>query len=165
MKLSYKLLIILVLPLQLFAQDTTVLKRQANILAKAVVKGDYETLINHMYPKAVQSMGGKKFMIDQAKKGFQQLKAQGISFESATVGSPGKFYKAGTEIHCLVPETIMVKTPNGRISAKSNLLAISGDKGKTWTFLDLNSKTISTLPKMFPNFNNNLKIPQPLMSR
>jgi hypothetical protein len=161
MKLTYKLLLILLIPVNLFAQSAAVVKKQANDLANAFVKGDYKTLVDHMYPKLVQQMGGKEKMVSMASASMAQVKAQGIVFESATIGEPGKFYKAGTEIHCLVPETIKMKLPNGHVTAKSNLLAVSADKGKTWTFLDLNKNTISNLPKLFPNFNHDLVIPEP----
>jgi hypothetical protein len=89
------------------------------------------------------------------------MKAQGFAFEKISIGSPGKFYKAGTEIHCLIPETLVMKTSKGRMAAKSNLLAISKDGGKNWSFLDLNQSTINSVKTLFPNFNNNLIIPKP----
>jgi len=161
MKNIFKILLILIIPVKLFAQDTTVVKEQANIMARAVLKGDYKTLVDHMYPRLVTMMGGKEKMLAQANAGMAQLKAQGIVFENAKAGSPGKFYKAGKEIHCLVPETLTVKLPNGRITTQSYLLAVSGDGGKSWSFLDLNKSTIAQIPKLFPYFNPALKIPEP----
>jgi hypothetical protein len=161
MKNIYRVLFILILPLSLLAQDTTVVKEQAEILAKAVVKGDYKILVDHMYPKLIQMMGGREKMLSMADTSMTKLKTQGIIFESATIGSPGKFYKAGAEIHCLVPETITIKLPSGHLVAQSNLLAVSSDGGKNWTFIDLNKNTIDEIPKIFPFFNNDLKIPEP----
>lgn len=156
-----KLILILSFPAVVFAQDPAVVKQQANIMAKALAGNDYKTLVAHMYPKLVQSMGGKEKMTEQATKGMAMLKGQGVIFESATVGTVGKFYKAGKEIHCLVPDEIVFKTPNGHVRSKGNLLAVSGDKGKTWSFLDLNQATISKMNELFPTFNKDLKIPDP----
>jgi hypothetical protein len=161
MKLTFKLLFVLIIPVKLFAQDPATVKEQANIVAQAVVASDYKTLIDHMYPRAVTLFGGKENLMKITSDGMARLKAQGISFLRATVEVPAKFYKAGAEIHCLVPETMTIKLPNGTVTASSNLLAISSDKGRTWTFLDLNKNTIAAIPKLFPNFNNNLKIPEP----
>jgi len=157
----YKLLIVLILPVQLFAQDTAIVKRQATIVANAIVHSNYKIVVDHMYPKAIQMAGGKAQLLSLLKKGMDEMKAQGITIEDALIGAPGKFYKAGTEIHCLVPEVITMKMPQGRLTAASNLLAISSDGGKNWTFLDLNRNTISAIPKMFPHFNPNLTIPEP----
>jgi hypothetical protein len=161
MKHIYKILLLLILPISLLAQDTTVVKQQANILVQAIAKGDYKTLVDHTYPKLAEMAGGKDKMLALVDTSMGQLKSQGITFESASVGSPGKFYKAGTEIHCLVPETLRLKLPNGHATAHSYLLAISSDGGKNWSFVDLNKDTISSIPQIFPNFNPDLKIPDP----
>jgi hypothetical protein len=161
MKLYFKLVLLLLLPAAVFGQSTVTLKKQADIVAKAIVNGDYVTVVEYTHPKVIQSAGGKQKMLQMLNAGKEQMKAQGISIQSAAVGEPGKFYKAGTEIHCLIPDNIRIKTPNASIATHSNLLAISQDGGKNWTFLDLNKNTISSIPKLFPNFNKDLKIPEP----
>jgi hypothetical protein len=161
MKLSIKIMMLILLPAAVYAQDTTVVKKQADIVAKALLKGDYNTVIDHMYPKVIAMAGGKAKLLQLMTTGLQQMKAQGVSFQDAVIGTPGKFYKAGTEIHCLVPENITMKVGTSTLHANSNLLAVSRDKGKTWSFLDLNKNTISAIPQIFPNFNKALKLPEP----
>jgi len=162
MRHIYKILLLLILPLSLFAQDTTVVKQQANVLVQAIAKGDYKTLVDLTYPKLAEMAGGKDKMLALVDTNMAQLKSKGITFESAAVGSPGKFYKAGTEIHCLIPEILRLKLPSGHVTAHSYLLAISGDGGKNWSFVDLNKDTVSSIPQIFPNFNPDLKIPDPI---
>ena len=154
--------VILLLPATLMAQDTTILKQQANIAAQAAVHGDYKTLVDYMYPKMVDVGGGEVRMVNLTDSTMKALKAQGVSFESAAIGSPGKFYKAGAEIHCIIPEFITLKIPDGHLLVQSNLLAITGDGGKTYKFLDMNKDTIALIKTMFPNFNPDLKIPEPM---
>ena len=161
MKLFIKTVIILFIPLASFAQDTVRLKHQAQAVADALLKGDYSTLADHTYPKIVAQMGGKEKMIATIKQGLEQMNAQGFSFADATVGSPGKFYKAGTEIHCLIPQRIALKSSNSRIVNNSYLLAVTKDGGKFWYFLDINRGTYSKIPQLFPNFNKKLVIPEP----
>jgi hypothetical protein len=161
MKQSIKLLVLLLLPAAVYAQDPEVVRKQATIVADAVVKGDFETVLNYTYPKALELGGGKRKMLQMMNKGMQQMKTQDISIDSVTLGTPGKFYKAGTEIHCLIPEYLTMKFGTSSMKGTSNLLAISADKGKTWKFLDLNKNTIALVPKMFPNFNKDLKLPEP----
>lgn len=161
MKQSIKLLVLLLLPAVVYAQDPEVVKKQATVVADALVKGDFATVLNYTYPKALEMGGGKQKMRQMMDKGMQQMKTQGVSFESVTIGIPGKFYKAGTEIHCLVPEYINMKFGTSTVKGTSNLLAISADKGKNWKFVDLNKNTIPMVPKMFPNFNKDLKLPEP----
>lgn len=161
MKLALKIFLLLILPATVFAQDPAVVKRQADVVAKALLNSDFKTVIAHTYPKAVNIGGGKDKMLQMMSSGINQMKAQGFAFEKVTIGQPGKFYKAGTEIHCLIPEQLIMKTTKGRIAASSNLLAISNDGGKNWTFLDMNQGTINSVKQLFPNFNSNLIIPKP----
>ncbi|MFA6246707.1 MAG: hypothetical protein WC615_07185 [Mucilaginibacter sp.] len=161
MKLTLKIALLLILPATVFAQDPAVVKRQANVVAKALLNSDFKTVIAHTYPKAVNIGGGKEKMLQAMSSGINQMKAQGFAFEKVTIGQPGKFYKAGTEIHCLVPEQVIMKTARGRMAANSNLLAVSNDGGKNWSFLDMNQGTINSVKQLFPNFNSNLIIPKP----
>lgn len=150
-----------IIPAFSFAQDTTVVKKQAEAVANAELKGNYAIAASHTYPKLVLAVGGKDKMTATIKQATEMLNAQGITIQSISIGSPGKFYKAGTEIHCLVPERIVLTTGNGRLVNNSYLLAISKDGGKFWYFLDINRGTYNLIPKLFPNFNKNLVIPEP----
>lgn len=161
MKLALKLIALLILPVAAFAQNPAVVKQQATVVANALFKSDYKTIIEHTYPKAVAMGGGKEKMLQMMTAGINQMKAQGFVFEKVTIGEAGKFYKAGKEIHCIIPESLVMKTPQGRFSTKSNLLCISGDGGKNWSFLDMNRGTINSVKTLFPNFNSNLIIPTP----
>ena len=161
MKLFYKIFLLAVIPVFSYAQDTTVVKKQAQAVAEAEMKGHYEVVTAHTYPKLLLAVGGKDKMTATIKQATEMLQAQGVTIESTTIGSPGKFYKAGTEIHCLVPERIVLITANSRLVNNSYLLAISKDGGKFWYFLDINRGTYKLIPKLFPNFNKNLVIPEP----
>lgn len=162
MKLALKIALLLIFPAAAFAQDPAIVKRQAEVVAKALLNSDFKTVIAHTYPKAINNLGGgKEKTLQMMTTGINQMKAQGLSFEKVTIGQPGKFYKAGAEIHCLVSEQIIMKTAKGRMAATSNLLAISNDGGKNWTFLDMNRNSINAVTQLFPNFNHNLIIPEP----
>lgn len=159
MKNIFRLLIILILPLTLQAQDAALVKQKAKALAMAMVKSDYKTIIDNTYPKAVEAAGGKEKLYTSIGTDLANMKKQGIAFESASIGNPGKFYKAGAETHCLIPEDITAKVPSGRIIVHSHLLGVSKDNGKSWTFLDLNNFNAQKVKQLIPNFNPALVIP------
>src|ERR1700733_13607739 len=100
MKHLCKVLLALLLPLSLHAQDTTLVKQQAEMLEQAVIDGHYQVVVDHTYPGVVDMVGGKDKMLTATTDAMNSLKTQGISIEKASIGSPGKFYKAGAEIHC-----------------------------------------------------------------
>jgi len=161
MKTFYNLLLLLIVPAVSLAQDTTVLKKQVLAVRDAELKGHYEVITAHTYPKLILAVGGNDKMTAVIKQSMEMLKAQGYTITSIDFGSPGKFYKAGTEIHCLIPERIVMTSSNGRLVNNGNQLAVSKDGGKFWYFLDINRSTYAVIPKLFPNFNKNLVIPEP----
>lgn len=157
----YLLVLTLMLPYALLAQDTALVRQQAQILGDAIIKGDYQTVIDHTYPGVIDMVGGKDKMLQATTQAMGGLKDQGITIEKLTVGHASQFYKAGTQIHCLLPETLRMKLPNGHAIAQSYILAVSSDGGKTWSYMDVNANSKDLLPKLFPNFNADLKIPDP----
>ena len=160
--MKYLLLVFLaaIFSFSVVAQDTSLVKKQANELAQAAIRGDFLKAIHYTYPKMVQLAGGKEKMLKVAKAGMKSMKKKGMEIDFASIGTPGKFYKAGKQIHCLVPETIRLKLSKGHAISTGFLLAISNDGGKTWTFIDLNQFTNESIVDILPNFNQNLKIPK-----
>lgn len=159
MKTYHYILITLLFPAALHAQDTALLKKQADAIILATKKGDYKTVVDHTYPKVVQMAGGKQAMLKHIVSGMDEMKKQGVLGVDGRLGPAGKFYKAGTEIHCLIPDTITLIKSNGRMVSTSYLLAVSGNKGQTWSFIDVGSVPTSMLRDMLLHFNKNLKIP------
>jgi hypothetical protein len=160
MKHIFRLVILLTFSLKLSAQDTVSLKRTANIIARATEQGDYKTVVDNTYPKLIGMAGGKEVMVGMADSSMKKLQKSGITIAGLKIGNLGAFYKAGTEIHCLVPDTLTLKIPGGRAIAKSYLLAISEDGGKVWSFIDLQGQTEETISQILPNFNHDLKVPK-----
>jgi hypothetical protein len=161
MKLLRVLVLFLLPSLALHAQDTTVIKRQATLMAQATFKGDHKTIIAYTYPKLVELSGGPEQMQKLITERVDALKKQGILSFEGTIGSPGKFYEAGTETHCLLPEEIIIKTSYGRFLSRSYMLGVSNDKGKNWTFLDVGNMPPDVLHRLLPNLSAEIIIPPP----
>nr|WP_294944732.1 hypothetical protein [uncultured Mucilaginibacter sp.] len=162
MKSARFLFFLLCIPFNLHAQDTVVVKRQAALFAHATFKADVERIIAGTYPKLTELSGGKEQMAQLITGRMEELKKQGIISFEGTVGTPGKFYKAGAELHCLLPEDIIIRTATGRYLSRSYLLGVSSDNGESWTFLDVGNMPADVLHALLPNFNEELKIPAPV---
>ena len=159
LRIYFRLLIVAFLPFTVHGQDTVNLKKQANVIVTATREGKYKIVVDHTYPKIVQLGGGKEAMLKKIISGMDEMKKQGIAGVDGKLGPPGKFYKAGSEIHCLIPETVTLIKSDGRLVSTSYLLAITNDKGKTWSFIDVGNITTGMLRDLFPHFNKRLKIP------
>lgn len=55
-----------------------------------------------------------------------------------------------------------MKTGFGSLSLESTLIAISKDKGKTWTFIDTSIYQINDVKKALPDLSPELVIPAPV---
>lgn len=145
--------------------DNKSIKEQAELTANALLRSDYETLLNHTYPVIIEAVGGREKMISLIENGRIEMEGQGISFESTAIGDPTETEAAGDEIHCLILQTIILKVPKGRMKSESYLLAISQDNGAHWFFIDTVNLTMESIKNVIPNYNPNLVLPakkQPL---
>ena len=143
------------------AQDTVLLKKQAMAFARASFNNDHKTVLDLTYPGLIALSGGRDTLEKLITERIESLKKQGIISFNGSVVSPGPFYKAGSQIHCLIPEIIVMKMFNGRYVTRSYLLAVSDNNGKSWTFMDVGKMPGPVLHKLLPNFNDELLIPTP----
>lgn len=135
------------------------IKRDGNEMINFMLKRDYESLSKFTYPVIIEWMGGKENMITMISNEMQRLEDQGVVFLELSLGEPEKEYFAGEEIHCLVPQKIILENKDGKILSSSHLLAVSSDQGKNWYFVDTTQLTSENVTVLFPKFNSDLKIP------
>jgi hypothetical protein len=136
------------------------LKKQAQAMADAFIAADYATFTRHIYPPALQRSGGAAKMISGLKTAMASMKEQGVSFQGATIGEPTTLVRAGKEVHTFIQQELRMGVQGGTLLARSHLLAISADQGKTWTFLDAAPLTRESVKQIIPHFNLALPIPE-----
>jgi hypothetical protein len=138
----------------------TAVKTQAEATANAIITQNYKVLAKYTYPAIIQMAGGEDKMNATMKKGMEQMKAQGFSFKSLTVGDIKQAKKSGTELFAIVPDVLTMNGNGGTIIARSALIAISEDNGKHWTFVDTAPLQKETISKIIPNYPKDLPIPE-----
>ena len=136
-------------------------RSQAEMMVNAFVNENYALLLDYTYPKILTIAGGRDVLMDMVVQMMSDLKASGVTVDSAKVGEPGEIYKAGTELHALITQYIYMKIPGGRMVSESALLAVSADNGSRWYFLDIKQLTPELKQEFFPDFNKDLIIPEP----
>lgn len=132
----------------------------ADQLSKAYARKDYATIVDLTYPELVNAMGGKNTMVSQLTTAMNDMEKNGFHIVSITFGAPTKIYEAGMQLHCLLPQTSISTSKEGTYTSKSSLLAISSDKGKSWTFLDVSQMNKDNIKQLFPDFNPALVFPK-----
>lgn len=153
-------LLLVILNTMSFAQvDSRVIKEQAELTANALLNDDYETVIKFTYPKVIEMVGGRDKMISLIKNGKTEMKQQGITFNKVIIGRPSKTVIAGNEIHCLIPQTIYMKVPKGKMKSETYLIGVSRDKGVNWYFIDAANLNNDNVKRVLPNYNFDLTLP------
>jgi hypothetical protein len=135
------------------------LKKQADQMAHDFSNRDYAAFTKYTYPKVVQMVGGEAKMVVVIKGQVDKWSKDGISISSVSVGEATKIVKAGNELHSIINQKLVLKVPGGTMTKNSYLLAISGNNGVKWYFIDSAPFNKDNLKKMFPNFNSALVIP------
>jgi hypothetical protein len=102
----------------------------------ALTSGNYARLVDLTYPKLVEMIGGRDKMIEMLRSGTEDMKAHGSAILGAEVSEPKEVVTAGDKQFAIVPITVRVQVPDGTVRSNSFLVAISEDRGKTWTFID-----------------------------
>jgi hypothetical protein len=111
-------------------------KKTAEAMGEALIKGDSAKIVEFTYPKAVELAGGSERMRKSIDEGAAKMQKDGAKFVSCIIGDPGSLFIEGNKTFIVVPETLEITVPKGKIVVKSFLLGISADDGKTWKFLD-----------------------------
>jgi hypothetical protein len=131
----------------------------------ALASGNYARLVDLTYPKVVEMIGGRDKMIDTLRRGSEDMKAHGSAILGAEVSEPKEVVTAGDKQFAIVPMTVRLQIPDGTLRSKGFLIAISEDRGKTWTFIDSAGitkepgKEREKLAQVVPDFPTQLSVP------
>jgi hypothetical protein len=136
-----------------------VLKEGAEEVNNALVKGDFETIVDYTHPELVKHLGGREKAITAMGAAMKDLMANGISLTSFTVGEPSDTVAGDSQLFAVVPFELRLKSPDGRILLKGYLIGISSDQGRSWKYLDGRGDT-KLIKKCLPNLPEKLKLPE-----
>jgi hypothetical protein len=136
-------------------------KKQADEVSQAFVKADYTKIVDLTYSGLIDFVGGRDKLIGITKGAMEMFKQQGIEVTSYKMADPGEIVKGEGKSYVVVPATMELKAPVGKIKVKSYLLGISTDDGKSWKFLDGSGLANKELKdKIVPNLPAKLKLPE-----
>ena len=128
-------------------------------MANFLMKEDYQSFVKYNHPQITEMMGGTKKMVNALEKMINEMKSQGASFSSIKFGQPFEFIRTEYEFQCLIPQTLEVKVPNGKMVTVSALIAVSMDEGKNWFFIDTGGKDLIAVRYIVPTLSGELILP------
>lgn len=144
-----------------FAQKhTKEIMRDGNAMVQAFGAGNYDKLLDYTYPGIFEVYGDResfKELIELTMNGFKE---QGLKIDSVYVQNPGAEFTAGTQLHSTLTQFLTLTFDGGYVKTESTLLAVSENKGKDWTFIDVQQLLPEIKAILFPDFNEALVFPE-----
>ena len=136
------------------------IKKGAGAVGAAMLAGKYTEVLDLTYPAIVDLMGGREKALATVAEQMNEIKEHGITLSSFVVDDSSEIKAGGAELFAAIPTTMEMKAPQMKITAKSFLLAISRDQGKTWSYADGTNLTPELMKTLFPKFPAELKLPE-----
>jgi hypothetical protein len=134
-------------------------RQKVDEISAALISGNFAKVVDLTYPKVVQMVGGREKMIDLLKAGTQEMLAHGSAITAVVVGTPSEFRTVGKEVFVVVPSSITLSVPGGKLTQKSFTVGVSSDAGRTWFFVDANNLGGEKIKMVFPTFPATLQLP------
>ena len=142
--------------------DHEIIKRQAQELSDAMIKGDYNKAADLTHPKLVDLMGGRTKFVSETEKAFKEMEAQQVRIVSNIVGEPHDIVEVKNEIYAIVPTEMRMKVPDGILASEVFMIGVSKDGGQNWTFVDAAAARDGGegLKMIFPDAASKLRVPE-----
>lgn len=103
---------------------------------RALARGDYEQVVDCMWPGTVEEAGGREQLIKFMNETVAELKTKGTSVQAAEVEDSTEMVQDGTYTFVVLPTRNIVNTSRGKFTGRSFVLAISTDGGTSWKFVE-----------------------------
>ncbi len=140
--------------------ESKALVSHANNYVNAVVSKDYQQVVTLTHNDIVEMGGGEDFLMKDLKTQTLNLENQGLKYVSAEVGSHPEFLESEGELQCVIPVKYFLDLNTKKVEAWSNLLAVSGDEGLTWKFVNLDKFDDASLRDFVKNISSDFVFPR-----
>jgi hypothetical protein len=140
-------------------QQTAFVRQAAEQSSAALVKGDYGRVCDFSYRKVLEMIGGRDKGIETLRRRAEAMKSDGVTLLGADISEPKEIIATRGKRFAIVPMQVMFKSPKGIVRSKGFLIAISGDHGRTWTFVDGTNMTKENLAQLLPELPSDVPLP------
>ena len=137
-------------------------RNAAKACGDAVMSRRNEQVIDCMPGEALAFYGGRAAVLAALIRGTGQMADKGISIENVELGVPSKLVPAKDKLFAVVPQSVTMKGPAGRLRTHTFLVGVSADGGGSWKFVNGAALTREKLAKMFPMVPDEFTLPEVL---
>ena len=147
-----------VIPLTEFPESKT-LMANAKEYTSAIVSKEFTKVANLTHPDIIKLGGGADFLIADLKSESNGLDDQGLFYISAELGNHPEFLNSQGELQTIIPVKYYLSLQDDKVESWVNLFAVSKDKGKSWTFVNLEKFDETSLREFVKNVSQELVYP------
>jgi hypothetical protein len=138
---------------------STTIKVHAMAMGNAVIRNDFNSFVKYMHPNIIAFAGGKEKMKTKMDSAYQMMKQFSVTFKRYWIGNPSEIVMYKNQLQAVLPESTILKTPLGELTAETSMIVISNDNGKNWWFIDTNVYNSEKLKNILPDLSPKLVIP------
>lgn len=133
------------------------LRKGINEMGSALKNGDFELFLAYNHPIMIEGLGGKEKIIDLLTKSMAEMKSSGKAIKSINVLDILDISDSDYGTQVLFTQEVIYSTAGADIKEVQKVIAISGDGGIVWHYINTSGKTKEELTKFFPYLDQNLK--------
>ncbi|MEN9884107.1 MAG: hypothetical protein RLZZ420_1324 [Bacteroidota bacterium] len=141
-------------------QHHSAIKQAAMEMGNALVKKDGDRFLSYMHPSMISLAGGKTQLRLMADSAFKVVEQVGGRVSRISFGNPSPVLQFRNTLQAVISQQMLLTTLLGNAELSSSLIAISADKGKTWTFIDTNLFNVKQIKSAMPDISPELVIPK-----
>lgn len=141
-------------------QFSSKIKMSAIEMSRALIGKKSNVFLQFMHPSMVKLAGGKaqlSVITDSALTVFEQF---GGKITKINYGNPSEVVEYKKIMQAVLPQSTFLTSPLGDVELSSSLIAISNDKGESWTFIDTSLFGIEKIKSVMPDISPKLVIPK-----
>jgi hypothetical protein len=129
-------------------------------MSNAFLKRDFKSFGQFMHPKLIALMGGDTVLSRMLASQIQDMEKGGYQIETITTSAPVlPFARCKTSVQTILPQQMILKTPQGKVQINANYWVVSENDGKKWQFTDTSNFEPYVFRQYFPDICPDLKIP------
>lgn len=156
------LLALVWLPVARAAADLRpLISREARTCGAAWERGDAATIVTYLPAPIIQQSGGREAVRRDLQEQFAQARALGAERLEIAAGKPSVPKTIGRWLVSVLPVVAIVHSAHLDLTQETQVLALSSDRGRRWSFVLLYAVDQPELTAWFPEFRGRVVVPKP----
>jgi hypothetical protein len=134
-----------------------VFKTQVYDMGQAMISEDYSKFTDYNHPSLVESYGGRANFMEVIRNTMNDLKIKNVAIKDISLNDIESIATLDDNIQVVISQNVTFNTQNTDNVEVQKMIAVSEDKGNTWSYININKKSKTELSKFFPFLLEDLK--------